>query len=403
MSKNNPHLDDFGQEYLRLTLEIHKHIDGYIDAYYGPEELRIEVNSSPPKSPVELLDSVHNLQDHVPTSDPQRADYLKTSLRAIECTVRTLNGEVFDYLEEVNLIYDIQPPLIEETTFQSAHQALDLIVPPATGEDLAGRLNAWRKQFEITGNGVLPLLEIARDETRRRTLTLTDLPKDENVEVRLTNNQPWGAYNWYKGYGHSLIEFNTDIPFQIPNLINTFAHEGYPGHHTEHVLKEELLYRQKGYAEQAATLLHSPSAVISEGIATTALEIIFPDQSHDDWNQSMMFPAAGLPTDSDLFQRIRQIDEAIRPLRHVVGNAAILYHTGKLNSENTIEYIKTYGLVQHERAEKSFSFISHPLFRSYIFTYTTGYDLITQSPDPRATFFNLLTHHSLPSHMAGNA
>lgn len=394
-----PQLDTFSREYLRLVLEIHKHIDGYIDAYYGPESLRVEVNTGPPKNPAELLSIVRTLQGTIPPGDSSREAYLSAVLRAIETTVRMLAGEAFEYLDEVHRVYDIRPTLVDESIFRQAHQELEPVLPQAGSENLADRLATWRRGFEVTGNAIMPLLEMARVETRRRTLEQLDLPVDESIELRLTSNQPWGAYNWYLGNSRSLIEFNTDIPIMVSGLIGTMAHEGYPGHHTEHSLKELLLYRQHGFAEHAATLLHSPSAVIAEGIATKALEMIFPDGTNYEWNEAVMFPAAGIHVDSDLARQIRQLSEAIKPLQSVTSNAAILYHTGELSPPQTIDYIRTYGLVTQERAEKSFSFLSHPLFRSYIFTYSIGYDLISNTADPAATFRNLLTSQVLPSQL----
>ncbi len=242
-------------------------------------------------------------------------------------------------------------------------------------------------------------LELAREETWRRTAAFVELPADEGVEVRLTSGQPWSAYNWYLGGGRSLIEFNTDLPLNALNLLGTFAHEGYPGHHTEATLKEIELYQQRGYAEQAAMLLHSPAAVISEGIATTAVEIIFPNGSHHDWNAEVLLPAAGLPVEPGLADRLRRISTAADALCYVNGNAAILYHTGLINKAGAIDYMQTYGLTTPERAAKSVSFFTHPLFRAYIFTYSVGYDLITATADPVATFGRLLTEQVLPSEL----
>lgn len=398
----NAQLDSFGFDYLRLVLEIHTHhIDGYVDAYYGPPALKAEIEAAESQTPRDLLAAVHDLQQRIPDADPARLEFLTAALRGIECTVRVLDGETVDYLDEVYQIYDIRPQLVDESTFEAAHRALDRLLPPdQSGDDLEKRLELWRRQFEIDAEKALPLLELSRIETRRRTAEFIDLPDDEAVDIQLVKGQPWGAYNWYLGNGRSLIEFNTDIPLQAPGLIGTFAHEGYPGHHTEHVLKEMTLYRQKGYAEQAAMLLHSPTAVIAEGIATAALKMIFPKGDHHEWTAAEIFPAAGITGGPEMAAQLRAIDEAARPLRYLNGNAAILYHTGKLNESQTIEYLQTYGLAGPDRAAKSFSFISHPLFRSYIFTYSHGYDLIAATADPRTTFLRLLTGQVLPSRLA---
>lgn len=395
-----PELDTFGEAYLRLTLEIDKHIAGYVDAYTGPDWLREAVKATPPRPPADLLSDVDRLEEMIPAGDPARAVYLASTLRAIECSVRLLAGEQFDYLEEVHRLYDIRPSLVPEARFEEAHRALDTLLPPQPGADLAARLAGWRKGFVIDNERALELLELARAETRRRTAALVALPDDESVEVCLTSGQPWGAYNWYLGHGRSRIEFNTDLPLHADTLLATFAHEGYPGHHTEATLKERELYRRRGYAEQAALLLHSPAAVIAEGIATTALEAIFPDGSDHAWNVQVLLPAAGLAVAPGLAETLAGFQTAGAALRYVNSNAAILYHTGRLDRAGAIGYLQTYGLVTPERAARLFGFFTNPLYRSYVFTYSIGHDLIAAADDPPATFRHLLTEQVLPSELA---
>jgi hypothetical protein len=198
-----------------------------------------------------------------------------------------------------------------------------------------------------------------------------------------------------------LIEFNVDLPVSALAVIDLFAHEGYPGHHTEGQLKEKRVYREKGYAEQASMLLHSPAAVIAEGIATTAGEIIFPNGGQQAWNAEVLFPAAGI--EADEAEVIQRIGAAREKLRSVSANAAILFNTGECTEEQAVDYIQTYALANRGRAERSFRFISHPLFRSYPFTYTQGYDLIEQAAkggDKLPIFLKLLTEQVLPSQLA---
>ncbi len=396
-------LDNYGRTYLTLTLEIDKHIDGYVDSYYGPNDIKTAVSATSKRDPAKLLDDVAALQASIPDDDPARQAYLKAELRAIECTVRMLNGEEFNYLDEVNRFYDISPQKVDETKFLAAHNELDTLLPGDGA--IADRLTARRKLYELEKEQILPLLELARAEAFQRTAALFDLTGDNGFDIELTEDQPWSAYNWYLGNGRSLIEFNTDVPTSALGLISTFAHEGYPGHHTEHILKECILHREKGYAEQATMLLNSPSAVIAEGIATTAVSIIFPNGSHHDWNVNVLLPQAGINT-GETANQLRHIAKAAQTLRYISGNAAILYHSGKLNREQTIEYIQTYALTTPERAAKSFSFLSHPLFRSYLFTYTQGYDLIaqaTENGDKLPLFRRLLVEQILPSQVRREA
>jgi hypothetical protein len=388
--------DPFGRAYLTLTLEIAKHIEGYVDAYFGPAELKVGVDASPRKTPAALLDDVARLQDALPHDNPARHAYLSAVMRAMDCSLRMLNGETVDYVDEIHRLFDVQPVMADQAVFEAARRNLETILPGKG--DIGERLEARRKQLEIPADRLARVAELALEETRQRTRRLVDLVDGESVEFRLTADQPWSGYNWYQGGARSLVEVNTDIPFIAVDIVSWAAHEAYPGHHTEHQLKEKRLYQELGRAECAAQLLQSPSAVISEGIATTAVEIIFPGGSQYAWTADVILPEAGLET--VLPDELRAIDEMREMGRRVSLNAAILYHSGQLSEEQTVDYIRSHALATEKRARQSFSFITSPLFRSYPCTYTQGYDLIalaSHGGDKTPVFKRLLAEEMLPS------
>jgi hypothetical protein len=162
-----------------------------------------------------------------------------------------------------------------------------------------------------------------------------------------------------------------------------------------------MLYRGNGWGEHAVRLLNAPEGVTAEGIDTTAVEIIFPGKSRFEWVCDVILPTVGI--DGEPADQLLRLSRAGRMLRYISGNAAILYHTGKLNKEQTLDYYQTYAMVDEKRAEQSFSFITHPLFRAYTFTYTTGYDLITEAARGNKTpvFLALLKDGILPSEIVG--
>ncbi len=393
-------IDEFGVNYLRLALEINKHVSGYIDAYNGPLGLKKEVDALPLREPELLLQDIDWLHENLPGNDPVRQQYVTALLRAMTCSVRLIQNEEIPYLEEVAHIYDIHPHRIPDSELEAVHSELDTLLP-GNGR-LADRIATYREHYNLPAKKALELLELARAETRLRTAALYDLPMNETVDIELVKDQPWSAYNWFKGNGRSLIEFNTDIPIPALGLISTFAHEGYPGHHTEAILKEREFLHEMGYWEMGVALLHSPAAVIAEGIATTAVEIIFPNGTQHAWNIEVLLPAAGI-VPLQTAAEMRRLTEALIKLRYVSGNAAIRFHNGEFNRAQTIDYLCTLGLTTPERAAKSFGFMTHPLFRSYLFTYTQGYDLIAAASggvDKRAIFDRCLTEQILPSQLA---
>ena len=134
----------------------------------------------------------------------------------------------------------------------------------------------------------------------------------------------------------------------------------------------------------------------------TAVEIIFPDREHLQWTLDILLPTIPIPAQESA-EQLWQVQEAMLQMRWVTGNAAILFHTGQLSSEQTVEYLQTYGLTSPDRANKTLAFITHPLYRSYPFTYTEGYDLISKaagSEDKTEIFLNCLNGQILPSQLA---
>ncbi|MCI0399205.1 MAG: hypothetical protein L0332_06570 [Chloroflexi bacterium] len=392
-------LDNFGRDFLRLTLEIEKQLPGYMDAYLGPEALKAAVEAEAAKPVAALVNDLAALRERIPTEDPQRYAYLRTHLRAVGGVLELLGDEQPSYSREVEMLFDVTPRPVPEERFTAAHRILDNHLPGKGG--LRERNQARRQMFELEAAKLMPLLELAREETRRRTVDLVALPAGEDIELRLTRDQHWSAYNWYLGNGHSLVEFNTDIPVFALDILNTMAHEAYPGHHTEAVLKERRFLIEAGYGEVASFLLLSPAAVIAEGIATTALEVIFPGAEAYEWNEQVLLPAIGKAGVESAAQ-MKAIEDAERDLRYVATNAAYYYHTGRFSQEEAIEYLESYELSSRQRAEQGFNFFTQPPYRAYTFTYTTGYDLITAASgeDKRTLFRRLLTELWTPSALA---
>jgi hypothetical protein len=54
-------ISKFGEDFLLLALRINKHIEGYVDFYYGSEKLRQTVDCESLTAPNTLSFSNHNL------------------------------------------------------------------------------------------------------------------------------------------------------------------------------------------------------------------------------------------------------------------------------------------------------------------------------------------------------
>jgi hypothetical protein len=238
-----------------------------------------------------------------------------------------------------------------------------------------------KKVTEITFEQVEPLLGEIIAELRRRAKATFSLPSNETFELQVVTGQPWRAYNWYLGDYRSRIDINTDLPLHVTDLADLMAHEGYPGHHTELSIKEAQLVREKGWVEHSIALINAPSCVVAEGIATRALSILMTDEEKVAWS-------------AELFHVAHQ------KLRGVRGNAAFLVHDQEASEDEAVAYLQEHALLTLEEASKALDFTNNPLFRSYIFTYRYGGEMLdalfASQDDKKHWFTRLLTEPVTP-------
>ena len=88
-------LDEFAKDYLYLGLRINKHINGYVEYYYGPPEIKRFVDYEQTRSPKKLLYDCNDLKIRLFEMgfERKRENFLNKTLNAISTTLRELNGE----------------------------------------------------------------------------------------------------------------------------------------------------------------------------------------------------------------------------------------------------------------------------------------------------------------------
>ena len=365
------------EEYIKLALAIEEHRPGYVDAYFGPEVWRQE-SKQVGKTPLpELMKRVAQLTSNISQAyemDAQRKDFLVRQVTAMQMSLRLLREDSVSLADEASALYDVQPQWKQEADFEEAHRELDQILP--AGSSLEERNQKWKKSLEIPIEKARELFPVILERLRELTRQKFGLPEGESFQVEFVSNQPWMAYNYYLGRYRSHIEINQDLTLSIDNLVETAAHEAYPGHHTELANKEAKLIRQKKYEEHVVTLLNSPAAVIAEGIATSARETILPEKELEDWYRDDLLPRAGL-TGIDP-SRITARSRVNKKSSGLEGNAAFMLFDQLKPPQEVRSYLQKYGLYNDKELNHILRFISNAQDRSYIFTYHIGHDLLDQ-------------------------
>lgn len=399
------------REYVLLAFRMDKALrkftqSRFVDYYYGPPEWRTEAEEDGERTPHELVRDAIALEDALAAQDfdAHRKVYLEKQVVALETVCRKLSGETFSLEEEVQRCFDIHPERVPDSQFEHGLALLDEALPGSG--TLLDRFQRWRKRYRLAREKSSLLLNFMQQialETRRRTGAFVPLPANETIEMQLANNRVSMGENWYLGKYRSRVELNTDLPTDVKGLVDFMCHEGYPGHHTEFVLKELHLFQEQGYLEQAIFPIISPQAVISEGIATCAREMIFSLHEAEEWLARHIYPAAGLEPDSLDLAKLRRAGELLD--YPAGGNAAFLLHEGRSATEVT-HYLIKYSLLSPEEAQKFLEYLKVPFQQAYIFTYFHGKRLLKpwlQGPDRWQAFRRFLTEQVYPSELAQEA
>ncbi len=382
---------DVVERYLLLGLRLGRHIDGLVDAYYGPRELSERVAAEPLASPADLAhEAAALLEPALELADRRRARWLHAQIEGLAATAERLGERPISYTEEVRRCYGIAVELADEDAMAEAHRRLDALLPGS--QTLRERYQAWDTGVEVPAAALLEAAVATAAELRSRTLALFGLPVGESAGVELVSNQPWAGFNYYLGGLRSTVVVNTDVPTAVHHLVPLVAHEIYPGHHTEHAWKESLLVRGRNFVEESLFLVGTPQCVVSEGIATQALDILSPAAEHA---CAARLAERGLGYDVDLAREVR---EATAPLRRVWPTVAHMLHEGGIDAAAAREYARRWLLEAEDRIHKTMQFVQHPVWRAYIVVYDAGRRMVERwTGDDPARFRRLLTEQFTPA------
>ena len=363
------------RDYVRLVLALGKHDADYVDAYYGPEEIKREAESAGLSLDAigtaagTLLERLRNIAATGDELNQLRHQYLQKQLAALGARVRMLKGERLSFDEESKALYDAVAPHYDEAHFQAV---LDRLAPRFPGGgSLVGRYDAWRRAFVVPREKLDAVFQAAIGACRERTLAHVTLPA-EHFTVEYVTNKSWSGYNWYQGGFRSLIQVNTDLPVYIDRAIDLACHEGYPGHHVYNALLEQHLVKERGWLEFTVYPLFSPQSLIAEGTANYGIEVAFPGRDRIAFEQSKLFPLAGI--DPARAAEYYEVQALVEQLSYAGNEAARRYLDGAIDRDAATAWLERYALMPRDRAAQRVRFFDQ--YRSYVINYNYGKDLV---------------------------
>jgi hypothetical protein len=383
------------EDYIRLGLRLGRHVEGFVDAYYGPPELAAETAAEPLSDPGRLADEAARLltdvDDGAGTLDDGRRRWLRAQTLGLRTSAEKLRGDTIGYLDEVERSYGVRPRWVDEDQFAAAHAALDMALPGDGA--LRERYVAWREAHAVEPATLPAVLADLAEDFRVRTADLFGLPDGERVDLELVTDQPWSGFNHYLGGLRSRVEINVDLPVLSLSLGHLVAHEAYPGHHTEHVRKEVGLVRGRAWWEESIFLVGTPQCLLAEGLADLGIEVLLGERPETLLAEHLH--RHGLQYDAEVVAAVGGAGETLGAVR---SNAAILLHEEGRPADDVIDYLTRWALLPRVRAEKAVGFLTDPTWRSYISCYVEGLPLCRSfvAGDP-ARYGRLLSEQLTPA------
>jgi len=393
---------EYGIIFLLLALRIDKHNKGYVDFYIGPKKLRKIVDNEVLTSPNKLLTDCKNLQKDLFKQgyDKKRERYLEKILTAMRTSIEILNSTEISIKEQFLRLYDIVLQPVKESELDNLKEEFNAAY--GGPGSLEKRMNDLRVRRTVPKGKVFELVKKALNITRERTkeLFVNLLPQKERIVLELVKNNDevkWSYYNWYLGNYCSRIEVNPNYDMYWTTLLSATAHEGYPGHHTEFIIKEQRLYRELNQFEHSILLLHSPKLIISEGIADLAVKILFSNREAVEISLRELCPDSSNEVSLEIMIAQNKVKGKITLFWYNFAYHALI---DKYNDEELMQYGTNFEIVSKENIKNQLIRISNPVYSKNAFMYQLGNTLIKkkygETPSVR-DFRYLLANPILPS------
>ncbi len=354
--------ESVAERYVRLGLQVGRHVEGIVDAYYGPPELAAAVNAEPPVEPRALVAAAEALLDELDDS------WLRDQVVGLRTYAGVLAGESSSYADEVEGCYGVRPTRTDEAVFTAAHEQLEELLP---GDGtLAERYEHWQNSILVPSEQIARTMAAVIGEARALTRGLVELPAGEGVVLEIVRDKPWWADCHYLGDLRSRIAVNVDLPMSALELLRITMHETYPGHHAEAASKEHLLVRGRGLLEETLVLLPTPQTLVSEGIAKLAPSLLL----EGDGGAALTAVIHDAGIELDLAHALA-VERALEPCEWADVNAALMLHDAGASEAEAHAYLVRWGLMTAKLATHLIRFITEPSQRTYIITYSAGREL----------------------------
>src|SRR5690242_386114 len=111
------------ERYLRLGLQLGRHVPDVVDSYFGPPQLAAEVAAAPPPEPERLVAEAAALCGEL------EEGWLRDQVAGLHTYARLVAGEPLSFADEGEGCYGYRPEHTDEAVLEAAQRELDGLLP----------------------------------------------------------------------------------------------------------------------------------------------------------------------------------------------------------------------------------------------------------------------------------
>lgn len=348
-----PSLDAIGEGYVRAALRLAQHDPDLVEAFRGGDSLipgaRVPVANIAADVRA-LREGIDQHANDVGNSiDRARIQYLDSQLRALDFAAGRLLGRATSIDEQARdefaaAFSQPDPEVVRETLAE-----VDRLLP-GPGRTIE-RVTAFRKRLIVGDDRKLAVMQIALDACREPVAPFIDLPKNESLTIRFHKNLPWDAFARYTGDHRTTIEINDTSPLDISRALRLACHEGYAGHHAQHLLMDRL-FEERRWPELQLTPAFGRHLLFMEGAAEVGADLALTAEHRTRLYRDRLFPAAALEPDD--IDKLVRLDDLLPLLLPVVTEVARGYLDSRMAQAQAVERLSNEALISNPQATLAF-------------------------------------------------
>ena len=314
-----PSLDSIGAGYAQAALRLAQHDQSLVDGWRGPE--RMEPG---PRGPVkQIATDIAALQDAAARAgadlasaeEQARLRYLTLQLNALRFAANRQLGAAASIDEQAKEEFALEFPPFDAPAAKRTLAEIDKLLPGKV--TLAERVNELRRRLRVPREKRRAMFEAALSACKEVSAPIFPLPAHEEVEIRFSPfSQRMGhdGFARHSGDFRSELWINEEVPLDVSRALRLACHEGYPGHHVQHVLTDQL-FETRQWLELRLSPAFGRHLLLTEGAAEVGAELAFPADRRAALYREKLFPAAEVnDVDAGVLVRVEDLQRELLPV-----------------------------------------------------------------------------------------